>query len=100
IRRLSVFGSTLTGAARPEGDVDLLVEFESPSPAWSAWRGAVERRETPVLPDGLWRRGDPGAAGRLTAPGLLRFARNDELGSTSSHHALSSVGAHKFKQNE
>lgn len=28
IRRLSVFGSTLKGAARPDSDVDLLVEFE------------------------------------------------------------------------
>ena len=28
IRRLSLFGSTLTGAARPDSDVDLLVEFE------------------------------------------------------------------------
>ncbi len=28
IRRLSLFGSTLKGAARPDSDVDLLVEFE------------------------------------------------------------------------
>jgi len=28
IRRLSVFGSTLKGAARPDSDVDLLIEFE------------------------------------------------------------------------
>jgi uncharacterized protein len=28
IRRLSLFGSTLSGAARPDSDVDLLVEFE------------------------------------------------------------------------
>ncbi|HEV7506492.1 MAG TPA: nucleotidyltransferase family protein [Thermoanaerobaculia bacterium] len=28
IRRLSLFGSTLAGTARPESDVDLLVEFE------------------------------------------------------------------------
>jgi uncharacterized protein len=28
IRRLSLFGSTLKGMARPESDVDLLVEFE------------------------------------------------------------------------
>jgi len=28
IRRLSLFGSTQHGAARPESDVDLLVEFE------------------------------------------------------------------------
>lgn len=28
IRRLSLFGSTLNGAARPDSDVDLLVEFE------------------------------------------------------------------------
>ena len=28
IRRLSLFGSTLRGEARPDSDVDLLVEFE------------------------------------------------------------------------
>lgn len=28
IRRLSLFGSTLKGAAKPDSDVDLLVEFE------------------------------------------------------------------------
>ncbi len=28
IRRLSLFGSTLSGAARSDSDVDLLVEFE------------------------------------------------------------------------
>ena len=28
IRRLSLFGSTLKGLARPDSDVDLLVEFE------------------------------------------------------------------------
>ena len=28
IRRLSLFGSTLNGTARPDSDVDLLVEFE------------------------------------------------------------------------
>jgi uncharacterized protein len=28
IRRLSLFGSTLTGTARPDSDIDLLVEFE------------------------------------------------------------------------
>jgi predicted nucleotidyltransferase len=28
IRRLSLFGSTLTGIAGPDSDVDLLVEFE------------------------------------------------------------------------
>ncbi len=28
IRRLSLFGSMLRGAARPDSDVDLLVEFE------------------------------------------------------------------------
>lgn len=29
IRRLSLFGSVLKGQARPDSDVDLLVEFES-----------------------------------------------------------------------
>ncbi|MDW8468097.1 MAG: nucleotidyltransferase family protein [Burkholderiales bacterium] len=28
IRKLSLFGSTLKGSARPDSDVDLLVEFE------------------------------------------------------------------------
>jgi predicted nucleotidyltransferase len=31
IRKLSLFGSTLKGTARPDSDVDLLVEFESGS---------------------------------------------------------------------
>jgi predicted nucleotidyltransferase len=31
IRRLSLFGSTLAGNARPDSDIDLLVEFE---PGW------------------------------------------------------------------
>jgi uncharacterized protein len=31
IRRLSLFGSTLKGTARPDSDVDLLVEFEPES---------------------------------------------------------------------
>ncbi|HWB18099.1 MAG TPA: nucleotidyltransferase family protein [Vicinamibacterales bacterium] len=29
IRRLSLFGSTLRGTARPDSDLDLLVEFET-----------------------------------------------------------------------
>ncbi|AMO37748.1 nucleotidyltransferase family protein [Thauera humireducens] len=29
IRKLSLFGSTLKGTARPDSDIDLLVEFES-----------------------------------------------------------------------
>jgi predicted nucleotidyltransferase len=28
IRRLSLFGSTIAGTARPDSDIDLLVEFE------------------------------------------------------------------------
>ena len=28
IKKLSLFGSTLKGAARPDGDIDLLIEFE------------------------------------------------------------------------
>jgi predicted nucleotidyltransferase len=28
VRRLSLFGSTLRGVARPDSDIDLLVEFE------------------------------------------------------------------------
>jgi len=35
IRRLSLFGSTLKGTARPDSDVDLLVEFEPGPPAAS-----------------------------------------------------------------
>ena len=29
IRRLSLFGSVLTGTARPDSDIDLLVEFDT-----------------------------------------------------------------------
>ena len=44
IRRLSLFGSRLTGTARPDNDVDLQVEFEarlslfSPEPKKGALR--------------------------------------------------------------
>ncbi len=37
------------------------------------------------------RRGDPGVVGRAAFPGLLRFARNDELGSTQSHGVLNGI---------
>jgi hypothetical protein len=41
-------------------------------------RGATGRRETPVLPDGLWRRGDPGAVERLTFPWIASSLRSSQ----------------------
>ena len=51
IRRLSLFGSTLKGMARPDSDVDLLVEFE-PSATPSLFTMAeIELQLSPLLGD-------------------------------------------------
>ena len=55
IRRLSLFGSTLKSAARPDSDVDLLVEFEPdarPSAA-QRWRKSSARSRLSSA-DGRW----------------------------------------------
>lgn len=45
IRRLSLFGSRLAGTARPDSDIDLLVEFE---PGWEPGLLGLATMETEV----------------------------------------------------
>jgi predicted nucleotidyltransferase len=42
VRRLSLFGSTLDGSARPDSDIDLLVEFETGREPGLLGLGALE----------------------------------------------------------
>jgi hypothetical protein len=63
IRRLSLFGSTLTGKDRPDSDVDLLVEFEPGQAPGLLGLGAIEA-ELSVLLGG--RRIDLRTAGDLS----------------------------------
>jgi len=49
IRRLSLFGSTLKGSARPESDVDLLVEFEPEAKPGLLGMAALELELSPLL---------------------------------------------------
>jgi uncharacterized protein len=49
IRRLSLFGSTLSGAARPDSDVDLLVEFEPDARPSLITMAEIEVELSPLL---------------------------------------------------
>lgn len=49
IRRLSLFGSTLKGVARPGSDVDLLVEFEPEAKPGLLGMAALELELSPLL---------------------------------------------------
>ncbi len=49
IRRLSLFGSTLKGAARPDSDVDLLVEFEPDARPSLLTMAEIELELSPLL---------------------------------------------------
>ena len=49
IRRLSLFGSTLKGLARPDSDVDLLVEFEPEAKPGLLGMAALELEFSPLL---------------------------------------------------
>ena len=49
IRRLSLFGSALKGGARPDSDVDLLVEFEPQSKPGLIAVAAIEIELSPLL---------------------------------------------------
>lgn len=49
IRRLSLFGSTLAGTARPDSDVDLLVEFEPKARPSLLTMGEIEVRLSEML---------------------------------------------------
>jgi predicted nucleotidyltransferase len=49
IRRLSLFGSALTGATRPDSDIDLLVEFEPDARPSLLTMAEIERALSPLL---------------------------------------------------
>jgi predicted nucleotidyltransferase len=49
IRRLSVFGSVLKGTARPDSDVDLLVEFEPGATPGLLGMAAIEMELSSLL---------------------------------------------------
>ncbi len=49
IRRLSLFGSVLKGTARPDSDVDLLVEFEPRSVSGLLGMAAIEAELSELL---------------------------------------------------
>ena len=49
IRTLSLFGSTLKGTARPESDVDLLVEFEPDARPSLFTMAEIELQFSPLL---------------------------------------------------
>lgn len=49
IRRLSLFGSTLKGTARPDSDVDLLVEFEPGATPGLLTMARIENELSPLL---------------------------------------------------
>ena len=49
IHKLSLFGSTLAGAARPDSDVDLLVEFEPDARPTLVTMARIENELAPLL---------------------------------------------------
>jgi predicted nucleotidyltransferase len=49
IHRLSLFGSTLKGAARPDSDVDLLVDFEPDAKPGLLTMATIEIELSPLL---------------------------------------------------
>jgi predicted nucleotidyltransferase len=71
IRRLSLFGSRLKGTARPDSDVDLLVEFEPDARPTYFDLAAIELELSPLLEG---RRVD-----LRTGPELSRFFRDQVL---------------------
>ena len=79
IRRLSLFGSTLRGAGRPDSDVDLLVEFE-PGATPGLIRLAAMAREFSSLLGGR-------AVDLRTPDDLSRYFRDDILRTAQVHYA-------------
>ena len=69
IRRLSLFGSTLKGANRPDSDVDLLVEFEPGATPGLLTMAQIEIDLSPLLGG---RKAD-----LRTAADLSRYFRDD-----------------------
>jgi predicted nucleotidyltransferase len=71
IRRLSLFGSVLTGGARPDSDVDLLVEFSREARPSFLDLADIEQELSALLPG---RRVD-----LRTAEDLSRYFRDEVL---------------------
>ncbi len=71
IRRLSLFGSVLMGVARPDSDIDLLVEFESGATPTLLDLAGMEEELSALLGG---RRVD-----LRTAPELSRYFRDEVL---------------------
>lgn len=71
IRRLSLFGSVLKGTARPDSDIDLLVEFDPDARPSYFDLADIEQELSRLLGD---RRVD-----LRTAPELSRYFRDEVL---------------------
>jgi predicted nucleotidyltransferase len=71
ISRLSLFGSVLKGTARPDSDIDLLVEFERDAHPTYFTLAQIELELSPLLGG---RRVD-----LRTAPELSRYFRDEVL---------------------
>lgn len=69
IRRLSLFGSRLKGTARPDSDIDLLVEFEAAHTPGLMGMAAIEIALTDLL--------DSPKVDLRTATDLSRYFRNE-----------------------
>jgi len=78
IRRLSLFGSTLTGEARPDSDVDLLVEFEPEAKPSLLTMAEIELALSPLLKG---RKADLRTAGDLS-----RYFRHEVLSTAEPHY--------------
>jgi uncharacterized protein len=78
IRRLSLFGSMLKGASRPDSDVDLLVEFEPEATPNLLTMAEIELTLSPLL------------AGRKvdlrTAGDLSRYFRDEVVGTAEPQY--------------
>lgn len=72
IRRLSLFGSALKGSARPDSDVDLLVEFEPAAKPGLLAMAAIEIELSPLVGG---RKVDLRTAGDLS-----RYFRDEVVG--------------------
>lgn len=79
IRRLALFGSQLKGTARPESDIDLLVEFEPNAAPGLLGLAAIER-ELSVLLGGR-------PVDLRTAQDLSRHFREDVLRTAEVQYA-------------
>ena len=79
IRRLPLFGSTLAGAARPDSDIDLLVEFEPGAAPGFIALAEMEAELSELL------------GGRIvdlrTPADLSRYFRDDVLRTAAVQHA-------------